>query len=151
MSTRSSKPRKARTPRQPRKTPQRKRPPEAAGEFARREALAEWRGVDLAPQERAWANKTRDASTLVASVLRELRLDARHAETEIVKVWNRLLDPNVACHAQPVGLKRGTLFIAVDSSVWLTELVRYRQHEILRRLQASFGSEMIKRLSFRLG
>jgi len=88
---------------------------------------------------------------LVSGVLHTLRLDQRKAETEVVKVWNRLLDPNIAAHAQPVGLKRGTLFVQVDSSVWLSEIVRYRQREILKRLQASFGSQVIQRISFRQG
>ena len=68
-----------------------------------------------------------------------------------MKVWNRLLDSNVAAHSQPTGLRHGTLFVAVDSSVWLTELVRYRQAEILTRLQSAFGSDRIRRLSFRIG
>lgn len=88
---------------------------------------------------------------MVSGVLRDLRLDQRQSETEIVKVWNRLLDPNLAAHAQPVGLRKGTLFVAVDSNVWLDEIVRYRQAEILLRLQSAFGSQMIQRISFRIG
>jgi hypothetical protein len=41
--------------------------------------------------------------------------------------------------------------VNVDSSVWLSEIVRYRRKEILDRLQHSFGSELIKRISFRIG
>lgn len=83
-------------------------------------------------------------------VLSGLRLDRRKTEVEIVKVWNQLLDPHIASHAQPVGLRQGTLFVAVDSNVWLSEIVRYRQREILQRLQSSFGSKVIQRLSFRM-
>jgi len=45
-------------------------------------------------------------------------------------------------HAQPTGLCKGTLFVAVDSSVWLSEIVRYRRKEILARLQHSFGTDV---------
>lgn len=107
--------------------------------------------MDYAPLEKAAANRTRHAGTLVSGVLGRLRLDQRKAETEIVKVWNRLLDPNIAAHAQPAGIRNGTLFVNVDNSMWLSEIVRYRQREILLRLQASFGSQSIKRISFRLG
>jgi len=107
--------------------------------------------VDLEPWEKAWEDRTRSSAGLVSGVLQGLRLDQRKAETEIVKVWNRLLDPNIASHAQPVGLRKGTLFVHVDSSVWLSEIVRYRQKEILMRLQSSFGSQAIRRISFRLG
>jgi hypothetical protein len=41
--------------------------------------------------------------------------------------------------------------VNVDSSPWLSEIVRYRRKEILDRLQHSFGREMITRISFRVG
>jgi len=70
---------------------------------------------------------------------------------EIVRVWSRLLDPNLVAHAQPAGLRHGTLFVNVDSSVWLSEIVRYHRREILTRLQQAFGASTIARISFRLG
>lgn len=83
-------------------------------------------------------------------VLSGIRIDSRRVEVEVVRVWNQSLDPLIVAHAQPTGLRRGTLFVAVDSSVWLGELVRYRQKEILERLQYSFGKDLICRLSFRV-
>ena len=84
-------------------------------------------------------------------VLAGLRMDSRQAETEILKVWNHQLDPNIVVHAQPTGIRKGTLFVTVDSSVWLDEIVRYRRREILERLQNSFGRDLIARISFRTG
>jgi predicted nucleic acid-binding Zn ribbon protein len=78
-------------------------------------------------------------------------MDSRRAEIEVVKVWNHLIDPNIVAHAQPANLRKGTLFVNVDSSVWLSEIVRYRRKEILDRLQHSFGREVIARISFRVG
>lgn len=118
---------------------------------ARLQALTEWRRVDLGPAEKAWANRAKAASVVVGGVMGRLRLDQRKAETEIVKVWNSLLDPNIAAHAQPRGIRHGTLFVTVDNSAWLSELVRYRQKEILTRLQSSFGSQTIRKLSFSVG
>ena len=84
-------------------------------------------------------------------VLSDLRLDRRQAEAEIARVWRNLVDPAVAAHAHPGGIYKGTLFVLVDTSVWLTEIVRYRRKEILDRLQHSFGKEMIKKISYRVG
>ena len=78
-------------------------------------------------------------------------MDQKRAEVEIVRVWNNLIDPNIVAHAQPVGIHKGTLFVNVDSNVWLAEIVRYRRKEILDRLRHSFGSEVIKKISFRVG
>ncbi|HVV02430.1 MAG TPA: DUF721 domain-containing protein [Verrucomicrobiae bacterium] len=117
---------------------------------ARDRVLAQWRRVDLAPLEKIRAPRTRRAGDALPAVFKEMRMDNRRAEAEIVKVWNHLIDPTIAAHAQPSGIRKGTLFVAVDSSVWLSEIVRYRREEILERLQHSFGREFIARLSFRL-
>jgi hypothetical protein len=114
-------------------------------------ALAAWRGVDLSGAEVARADRAKTAGAVLPRVLGDLRIDSRRAEVEIVKVWNHLLDPNIVAHAQPVGLRKGTLFVNVDSSVWLAEIVRYRRKEILDRLQHSFGRDLIARISFRVG
>ena len=118
---------------------------------ARQRALAQWRGVDTEPLERARSLRAVSAGKVLPRVLSDMRIHRRQGEAEVVKVWNQLLDPLIVAHAQPAGLHKGTLFITVDSSVWLSELVRYRRKEILDRLQHSFGRDLIARLSFRVG
>ncbi|HYG23492.1 MAG TPA: DUF721 domain-containing protein [Verrucomicrobiae bacterium] len=117
----------------------------------RQKILAAWRGVDLTAQEEVRRNRTRPTRDILPGVLKELRIDNRRAEAEIVKVWNELIDPNIVAHAQPTGINKGTLFVTVDSNVWLAEIVRYRRKEILERLQHSFGRDVITRISFRVG
>jgi predicted nucleic acid-binding Zn ribbon protein len=113
--------------------------------------LTAWRGVDVTPEEISARPSGRPVSEAVGRLVTNLRLDRRRAEAEIVRVWNSIIDPEIAAHAQPAGIARGTLFVNVDNSVWLSEIVRYRRREILGRLQSSFGTEMIARISFRLG
>jgi hypothetical protein len=132
--------------------PARRLPPRGPGKSStRRRILAAWRGFDSAPLEVARQLGAKPASAVLPRVLADLRIDSRRAEAEIVKVWNSLIDPAVVEHAQPVGLRKGTLFVNVDSSVWLSEIVRYRRKEILDRLQHSFGRDLISRISFRIG
>jgi len=132
--------------------PIRRIPPLGPGKIsARQRIFAQWRGVDLAPLERAQAMRAKPASAIMPRVLSDLRIDRRQAEAEVVKVWNDLLDPTTVAHAQPTGLNKGTLFVTVDHSVWLSEIVRYRRKEILARLQHSFGHDLIVKISFRVG
>jgi predicted nucleic acid-binding Zn ribbon protein len=132
--------------------PPRRIPPLGPGKMtSRQRVVAQWRGIDLAPLERAQALRAKPASAIMPGVLTDLRIDRRRAEAEVVKVWNDLLDPDVVAHAQPTGLRKGTLFVTVDSSVWLSEIVRYRRKEILVRLQHSFGRDLIAKISFRVG
>ncbi|MEO6034799.1 MAG: DUF721 domain-containing protein [Verrucomicrobiota bacterium] len=118
---------------------------------ARQNVLADWRGIDLAPVEIARSKSAKSAGTIMLRILSDLRIDRRESESEILKVWNHLIDPNIVAHAQPTGINKGTLFVTVDSSVWLDEIVRYRRREILQRLQTSFGKDLITRISFRVG
>ncbi|MBI4661188.1 MAG: DUF721 domain-containing protein [Verrucomicrobia bacterium] len=117
----------------------------------RRSILAQWRGVDLTDLEKSQASTAKSIDGVMPSVLSDLGLDRRRAEAEILRVWNHLIDPNIVAHARPTGLRRGTLFVTVDHSVWLSEIVRYRRKEILERLQHSFGRDLISRISYRLG
>ena len=118
---------------------------------ARSQVLAQWRGVDYTPLEIARASPAKTAGEFLPALMKSLRLDARQAEAEVVKVWNALIDPAVTAHAQPTNLHKGTLFVNVDSSAWLMEIVRYRRKEILVRLQSSFGRTVVQKISFRIG
>ncbi len=132
--------------------PPRFMPPIGPGKLTPRQSvLAAWRGVDLAPGEKAAAATARSVSLVLPRVLADLRIDTRRAEIEVVKVWNSAMAPEIVAHAQPCGLRKGTLYVNVDSSVWLSEIVRYRKKEILDRLQHSFGRDYIARLAFRVG
>jgi predicted nucleic acid-binding Zn ribbon protein len=118
---------------------------------ARQRVLAQWRGWDWSGEERARRPATQSASDAMPGVLKRLGLDRRLAEAEILKVWDHQIDPNITAHSRPTGLHKGTLFVTVDSNVWLDEIVRYRRREILERLQNSFGRDLITKISFRCG
>ena len=117
----------------------------------RQKVLAAFHGVDLAPLEKVRQRPARPLADLMPGVLAHLRIDQRQGEAEIARVWQNLIDPALTAHAQPTGINKGTLFVTVDNSVWLDEIVRYRRREILTLLQHSFGPELIKRISFRVG
>jgi hypothetical protein len=118
---------------------------------ARERVLAQWRGVNTAPLEKAQEKRSKSVADAMPTVLTGLRMDRRRGEAEIVRVWNHLIDPRITAHAQPTGINKGTLFVTVDSHPWLDEIVRYRRKEILERLQHSFGRELIAKISFRVG
>ncbi len=129
--------------------PPRRSPPPPSS--PRQRALAQWRGWNWSGDEIARQASGKKAAAILPRVLAGLRMDRRQAEAEILQVWSHQLDPNIVAHARPAGIRHGTLFVNVDSSVWLDEIVRYRRREILERLQNSFGRELIRRISFRLG
>src|SRR2546428_13409960 len=97
-------------------------PPLAPGKLTpRQRVVAQWRGIDLAPLEKARARRAESVRAVLPKVLSDLRIDRRRAEAEVGKVWNDLLDPEVGAHAQPTGWGTGTLLVAVYSKLWLRE------------------------------
>src|SRR5438552_429851 len=108
----------------------------------RKRVLAQFRGIELSELEKARAHSEKSSGQVMPHVLKYLRIDQRRAEAEILRVWNNLIDPSITEHAQPVGIRNGTLFVTIDNSVWLDEIVRYRRKEILDRLQHSFGKDL---------
>lgn len=124
---------------------------QAAETKARARALSDWRRQEQAGLEPVWFSADRPVESVLSDVLGKLRLEQRFAESQIIQVWNRCIDPRIAAHAQPAGLHKGTLFVHVDSNVWLSELVRYGRFELLERLQLAIGRDVVQRISFRLG
>ena len=118
---------------------------------SRDKVLNQWKRVDTQDEERRRAFQPKESSELMEGVLQTMRMDERSSETQILKAWNQLLDPTLTEHAQPVGIRKGTLFVNVDHPTWLSEIVRYRRVEILERLQHCFGKDLVQRISYRIG
>jgi hypothetical protein len=134
--------------RMPQKVSEKKGPPPLN---ERQRVLAQWRGATWLQEEQTANAQIKPASAIMEQVLGRLNIDRKRGESELLKVWNHIMDPEVVAHAQPTRLHKGTLFVSVDNSVWLAEIVRFRQHGILDRLQSSFGREFVKKISFRAG
>lgn len=122
-----------------------------ASHTSRARILANWRGVPPSEAEVPLRYRPQSMQDLTRGLVEKLQFKRRQSETEILRVWRESIDPTVAVHASPAGFRNGTLFVKVDSNVWLHEIVRYRQKEILDRLQSSFGRKKIQKLSFRIG
>ena len=65
--------------------------------------------------------------------------------------WSNLMDDLVAGHARPAGLRGRTVIIHVDSSAWLSDLVRFKRDEMLRRLKERFGDRLVANISMKIG
>lgn len=84
----------------------------------------------------------------VDGVLRNLRLDERDWETELMESWVRLAGATVSRHARPGKVTCRCLTVFVDSPVWLAEMTRTQRIPLLKALQQRFGAERIESLRF---
>lgn len=83
---------------------------------------------------------------LVPGALKRLGLEEDLWLRALENEWVELVGSMIAKHARPGRYERGRLIVFVDSSVWLNELKRYSQKEMLSKLQQRFGADKIARL-----
>lgn len=118
----------------------------------RQRVLAQWRGgMHLEPEEIAMRFSGKPVGQVLAGVLKDIRFDRRQEEAQVVKIWQSAIGPHITAHAQPTGIHKGTLFVKVDNSAWLSEIVRYHRIDILKRMQAALGPQVVQKISYSAG
>ena len=85
-------------------------------------------------------NKTKSAVTKLGSVLQDvlhrMGLEAPLARHNIARLWPKIVDSAIARHAKVESVSGSTLFLAVDSSVWMNEMSAIR-NLLLEKVNAS--------------
>ena len=60
----------------------------------------------------------------------------------IVASWGEIVGPEVAAKCRPTSLKAGVLRVRTESPAWASEF-RYLSAEVIRRINARFGREVV--------
>ena len=71
-------------------------------------------------------------------------------DIKLWRLWDGIVGKQVADHARPSSIKKGTLVVKVSDSVWLQEL-EFRAYEIRERVNQALQKEAIKRIRFKVG
>lgn len=80
----------------------------------------------------------------------KLSIDKKLKEVNALKLWEEVTGEKISRHSLPLFVRKGNLFVRVDSSGWLTQLT-YLKREIISELNERLGEESIKNIYFRLG
>lgn len=83
-------------------------------------------------------------------VFNKLSLDKKIKEMKALNLWEEVTGEKISRHSFPLFVRKGNLFVKVDSSGWLTQLT-YLKNEIISRLNQRLGGGSIKNIYFRLG
>ena len=86
---------------------------------------------------------------IITSLLKDARLPFNPDDARIWKVWNDVVGPAIARHAQPHWIKDGRLRVQVSDPIWLQEL-GFAADDIKQRLNRKLGRTSVERLEFRL-
>ncbi|MCD6353435.1 MAG: DUF721 domain-containing protein, partial [Proteobacteria bacterium] len=68
----------------------------------------------------------------------------------IIKIWQDAVGPRIARHSQPKRLQNNTLWVEVDSSVWMQQL-HFMEEKMKEKLNQMMGASMIEKIRFKLG
>lgn len=83
-------------------------------------------------------------------ILKDWKLDGRAVELRLTAAWPEIVGPQVAAHARPGRLERGTLVVFVSNSVWLAELNRLFQKPMLDNIRRQLGTNDVRALRLQL-
>ena len=99
-----------------------------------------------APRKR----KPQKLGDVVSGVLTTAGLSDRVAQAAVIPEWPSLVGPQIARVTEPLSVTRqGTLFVAVTTNGWMTEL-SLMEPELLRRLNQRTGRLQIWKIRWQI-
>jgi len=84
---------------------------------------------------------------VLGGLLRSLGIHQEVARQGVLERWPEVVGEKIAAVTRARAVSRGTLFVDVRSSAWITELNLMR-HELLARLNAGAGDARVERIVF---
>ena len=86
----------------------------------------------------------------MSDVLKQTGVADRIAQANVFPQWPQLVGPQIAKVTEPLSVTRqGTLFVAVSTNAWMTELA-LMEPELLRRLNERTGRLQIKKIRWQI-
>jgi len=104
----------------------------------------------MSRQQRPSMKKAATAGTLLSQFLQQSGLAGKLQAYESWRVWNEVVGPQIAAHAQPAKIRDGVLDVRVDQAVWMQQL-QLMKPKILARLNERLGAEVIRDIFWRRG
>lgn len=71
-------------------------------------------------------------------------------DDNILSVWERFVDNNIKEHGKIAGIKKGILYIEVDSHPWLHHFSNFCKQDILEIFQREADKVFVSEIRFRL-
>lgn len=102
------------------------------------------------PSPSAGLQDAEPLGAVLPDIMKKLGLEERHWASILADEWTDCVGAEVARHTRPGRLAGKALVVYVDSSVWLSELVRYSRHKMLERVRERVGGGKVDVLRFEL-
>ena len=94
--------------------------------------------------------RPRKLGDVMRDVLTQSGIADRVAQANVIPEWNKLVGPQIARVTEPLSVTpQGTLFVAVTTNAWMTEL-SLMEPDLLRRLNQRTGRLAIKKIRWQI-
>jgi len=94
--------------------------------------------------------KPEPIGNVVGAFLKNSKLEARVEQASVIPEWELLVGKEIARVTKPISVTAdGTLFIAVKTNAWMTEL-SLMEPQILRALNAKVGRQRVRKIRLQL-
>lgn len=94
--------------------------------------------------------RPRKLGDVMSDVLKRSGIADRVAQATVIPDWPSLVGPQIARVTEPLSITpQGTLFVAVTTNAWMTEL-SLMEPDLLRRLNERTGRLQIKKIRWQL-
>jgi len=93
-------------------------------------------------------SEPKELGVALAAVLKDLGLGKKIKQVKALDVWRRVVGERIAQVAVPERIDEGKLVVRVSKAPWRNELV-FLKREIIAKLNAALGDEVVKDIHFR--
>ena len=94
--------------------------------------------------------KPESVGNVVGAFLKKSKLEARVEQASVVPEWELLVGKQIAKVTKPISVTAdGTLFVAVKTNAWMTEL-SLMEPQLLRALNAKSGRTRVRKIRLQL-
>lgn len=95
--------------------------------------------------------QTTAVGNVISNVLRKLETRIVETDGAIFKVWDEVVDEDIAKDTRPIRLHKKKLQVEVNNSSLLFELSRFKAEEIRDAINKRLGPEAVEEIVFRCG
>jgi predicted nucleic acid-binding Zn ribbon protein len=94
--------------------------------------------------------KPESVGNVVGAFLKKSKLEVRVEQASVVPEWELLVGKQIAKVTKPISVTAdGTLFVAVKTNAWMTEL-SLMEPQLLRALNAKSGRTRVRKIRLQL-
>lgn len=83
-------------------------------------------------------------------VFSRLGVDTKIRELQVLRAWSEIVGRHLNKHSKPVSIRKGNLFVKVDSSAWLAQITYFKE-KIISEINRREGREVVKDIYLRVG